>query len=476
MGQTKTLKFTARLTNRALLLFDHVLKLLEKCRDDVLLFAYTQLESVAGPFVKILSKAFCWCLEGNANLSVFLRWPLWVIKTIVGLLFVITVSAVSILTLAVAGCLAGIFGLRNLGAYGWKEQTLVWLPALFFFAFSPFFLSNYSLYRMGVILAYTIGTIGLDFLFGQCGILSFAHAGFLLIAGYCTVWLANGYFGFSIPALPAIFVSVILVSLLGALIGALSLRIKDQYLAIMTLAFSLAVPILMKSQLLLSFSGLKEGGIFLAKIDPPQFLSHVSKEHLLFFLVSIPSLLLIVFAYNILHHSYVGRAFRIIKCDNEISAIMGIPVLRYKILAFVLSAAYAGFCGGFLTLLTKFIAPESYSVGQSFDFLIANNVGGIGSILGAFLGGAFLTFQPDFTYFMSQHFPQGKDLAQVSYGVLLILTVYLAPAGLAGQIAQWLKMKFQQKSRRGTFRAFPAPDCEYDSLKSKPLERIFEST
>ncbi|MGE0525706.1 MAG: branched-chain amino acid ABC transporter permease, partial [Bdellovibrionales bacterium] len=186
-----------------------------------------------------------------------------------------------------------------------------------------------------------------------------------------------------------------------------------------------------------------------------------------------PSLILFLIAYNLNHNSQIGRAFKTIRCDHEVSMIMGIPVVRYKLAAFVLSGIYGAISGSFLTFLSKFIFPESFTISNSIDFVVATVVGGTGSLLGSVIGGVLMSFETDFFDFMANQLPKGRDLARVMVGILPIVAILLSQKGVAGELNRLFKAVFMNiKIRRGANRIAPPPDYDYfEAAKNSYLKR-----
>jgi branched-chain amino acid transport system permease protein len=172
-------------------------------------------------------------------------------------------------------------------------------------------------------------------------------------------------------------------------------------------------------------------------------------------------LLMIIFAYNLTQHSQIGRAFKTIKCDIEVSSIIGVPVLRYKVFAFALSAFYAAVGGGMLTIAIKFISPESYGLEDSIQYKIAMILGGAGSILGSVFGGLYLAFEPNVGSWMATVIPRGEKLTLGLSGALLVLVVYQFPRGIAGELVLFLKSRFLTRPRRGQYYINPPADYDY---------------
>jgi branched-chain amino acid transport system permease protein len=152
-----------------------------------------------------------------------------------------------------------------------------------------------------------------------------------------------------------------------------------------------------------------------------------------YFVVLVPSALLILLAWN-LRRSRIGRAFVALR-DSEAGARMaGINVASYKLLAFAVGAFYAGIGGALLVLVLGYVNPDTFGLMDSINFLAAMVVGGLGSILGAIIGGAFLAFQGEINSRLAEIIPNGQDLRWAIYGALLIVIIVFAPGGIAGLI------------------------------------------
>lgn len=177
---------------------------------------------------------------------------------------------------------------------------------------------------------------------------------------------------------------------------------------------------------------------------------------------------LLFFVYNIIYRSQVGRAFKAIKCDREVALILGVPAVRYKLLAFVLSSIYAGFSSGMLLILNKVITWESYGLNTSMDLLTADLIGGTGGVFGSVIGGAFISLQPTLTNFLAAHIHNGQNLTSAIFGVSLIVFVIFFPLGISGELLK--KFKSRQVVRRGRFQGVPPPD--YDVLE--PRKQYFQ--
>jgi branched-chain amino acid transport system permease protein len=457
--KSKTDQKTRRLNTfeRLYLLWDYLAKLILESFDDLYTLLVQMFGAVGASLVKGISFVLSWLIGTGTGESrnIFLT----LFRIVIGLPIVLAVFVPVFIVILIAGSLATVFGLRNIVEYTLKEQIAAWACVFALIGMAPLFLSNYSLFKISLIFTYAVGVVGLDFLFGQCGIVSLAQSGFMLLGGYITTWLYNGTFGFQVPLIGSLIIGSLSMGLLGLLLGIPSLRVKDSYLVIITLAFTVAMPKFMKAPQMSNYSGLKEGGLQLNPVHVPAIFG--SDVVYTYYLVAVICLLLFYFAYRINNHSQIGRGFKTMKCDQEVSMILGIPVVKYKLMAFVLSSIYAGFSGGLLTILTKFIHPDSYTITNSVNMVVGTIVGGQGSILGSLMGGVFLTYEIDLSQYIGSLIPRGESLSNVAFGIAMILFVLFAPRGVAGELTAWLKSKFHGSPVRGTYYTSPPPDYDY---------------
>lgn len=444
---------------------DYIKKILFDFLDELYTAAFGTISGILGLIINTVSEIIGFLLRTSPEILKKRPSFLTLLKGAVLLPLIFVTALVALIVTLFIGFLSGIFGFRNIADYSQKEQWAVWALPVLLLLCAPLYCSEYFIYKISLICIFSVGVIGLDFLYGQCGIISLGQGAFLMTGAYFTTWLCNGTFGYQFPFLIALILGALFNGVIGTALGIPGLRVKDYYLVIISMTFSLAAPKIMRAQVLAEYSGLRQGGLYLRELEFPLLLEKIPVPFLKYLIVVIPAVFLIWFAYNIIHRSQIGRAFRAIKCDNEVSMIMGIPVVRYKLLAFILSGVYAGFAGGLLLVANTFVSPESYSTTTSIDYLVALVIGGPGSIVGSVFGGFFLTYEPDLTQFAANLLPGGKSLARGAYGVLLIVIISFAPKGVAGGLATWLKSKFKKPVRRGSFQV--APPADYDVLKEK---------
>ncbi|OJU88812.1 MAG: branched-chain amino acid ABC transporter permease [Burkholderiales bacterium 66-5] len=309
---------------------------------------------------------------------------------------------------------------------GWVTVLLLGLLA------APFLLSGYLLSHLTVILFTTVGALGLMVLTGFTGLISLGHVGFLMLGGYAYAVAVSRW---GLPPELALVLSAVLPAVFGLVVGIPSLRLHGLYLAITTLAFSYIV-----SAAILAGGELTGGGSGIM-IERPVILGMNLSSDRAFYWFCLCVAFLTVLAVLNLRRSYVGRALVAVR-DNDIAArTMGISLVRYKLLAFLISSALAGLAGGLMAIYMSFVSVEGYPFLLSIEALAIVIVGGIGSVLGAVLGTVFIVTLPEvFSVLMS--FLGGRladamttsshEIKTILYGVAIIAFLRFDPRGLRG--------------------------------------------
>jgi branched-chain amino acid transport system permease protein len=328
--------------------------------------------------------------------------------------------------------------LPRLVRYGAGAALLVLLPMLL--PLVPGLSANYLLYVLSLALIYSMVAVGLNLLIGYAGQFSLGHAGFLALGAYTSAILTQRFGWHFVVALPS---AGLLAALVGFLLGLPALRLSGPYLAVVTLGFGLAVP-----QLVISFDSFTGGSEGLRELpfaalpvwhDGTTLYNYeLRSERQMYYLVLAILVALTIFAARLVR-SHTGRAFMAIR-DSEYAALaMGINLTRYKTTAFALSAFYAGIAGSLYAHVIRFLAPESFTLFLSIEFLAMIVIGGLGSVRGALLGTiVFIGLQEGLN-----RLPVVRDnnLFIIVFGALLILTIVFLPHGLAGgvrsQVLRW---------------------------------------
>ena len=291
----------------------------------------------------------------------------------------------------------------------------------------PFMASDYWLYLACLVSINVASSAGLNILTGYTGLLSMGQAAFMGLGAY-TVAIMQTRWG--TPFLLNIFCGGMVAMLGGLVVGIPSLRVKGLYLAIATIAASFIAHFLFAN---FNITG-GTGGLSV----PPATLFGLPLDtsFRLYWLVVPVTILMLLGAANLLR-TRVGRAFIAIR-DRDISAeVLGIPLLRYKLLSFGLSSFYAGVAGGLWAYFFRVVTPESFPLLMSIFFLAAIIVGGMGSILGGILGAVFMTMVPELLKLVFDLLP-GANLTvflspvrTIIFGLLIIGFLVFEPQGLA---------------------------------------------
>ena len=286
----------------------------------------------------------------------------------------------------------------------------------------PFFLKNFHIFQLNLMLVYAIAIMGLNLLTGFNGQFSLGHGAFYAIGAYTTAILMDQYDVAYFWTLP---VAGIVCFVAGFLFGLPALRLENIYLALATFALAVATPQMLKLSVLEHWTGGVQG-IVIFKPDAPFGLPLNQDQWLYFFTLAVG--LLLYWAARNLIRSRAGRALMAIR-DNPLAArSMGINVSLYKALAFGVSALFTGIAGALAAIVIQFVAPDSFTLVLSVALLVGLVVGGVGWLPGAVVGGAFIVFVPNIAEEIS------KGLSGAMYGVILILLIYLMPTGAGGLI------------------------------------------
>ncbi|MDB5871667.1 MAG: branched-chain amino acid transporter permease [Ramlibacter sp.] len=313
----------------------------------------------------------------------------------------------------------------------WDSSTARrWMIAFTLALFTlPLWGSDYVLAMACIVGIHVIATLGLNITTGNTGLISLSHGAFLGVGCYAVAWLAKQGVPFYV-ALPA---AGMLTALLGVFVGLPSLRVKGLYLAIATLAAHFILSFIFR-EWDSATGGVAGTSIPRANLFGFEFIGD-RRNFLLIFVVAF----VLALAARNLARTYVGRALVAVR-DRDISAeILGVHLLRTKLLGFAIGAFYAGIAGGLLGYFYGAITPEYFSLTLSIFYLAAVIVGGLGTVLGSIFGALFMTFVPEIlrlvAHLSSQWFPGVASLllpmSQVVFGLLIIFFLVFEPHGLA---------------------------------------------
>jgi len=291
----------------------------------------------------------------------------------------------------------------------------------------PLLTSNtYYLYLVISIGLLTIVTAGLNVLVGFTGQTSLGHAGLYAFGAY-TAALCVTRAGMSEWA--AIVAAITVTSIVGAAVAAAALRVSGPYLAMVTIAFGLIV-----EGVLIEWGSVTggPGGIF--NIPKPALRTH-------YWTVMLAAALALWLTGN-LRRSAWGRAFLAVKSSEVAAESLGLSSYYVRIVAFTVSAAFAGAAGALFTFLNGYISPDSFTLQTSIVFLLALLFGGLGRIAGPVAGSLALTILPELLTSL-------LDYRLILYGTLLLVSIYWLPEGVIGALSRG--------RRPASHRSSPAP-------------------
>jgi branched-chain amino acid transport system permease protein len=265
----------------------------------------------------------------------------------------------------------------------------------------------------------------LNLLVGYTGLFSFAHAAFYGIGAYITTLLMiKAGWGF----FPALFIAILGAILLSLIVAIPSLRLKGDYFVLATLGFQTII-----FYILYNWVGLTNGPYGIPGIPRPKFLGFMVDST---FAYSVFSILLsgicLLFLWRICESPF-GRTLRAIRDDEIAASALGKNIYRFKVLAFVLSGAFASVPGALFASYMRYIDPTSFTLMETVFILSAVLIGGAGNIKGPIIGTVFVILLPEFLRFL--HIPDtiAPNVRQILYGLFILILMRLRPQGLGGE-------------------------------------------
>jgi len=266
-----------------------------------------------------------------------------------------------------------------------------------------YYLSVATFAALNVTLA-----LGLNLITGFCGQVSLGHAAFYGLGAYAAALCATA----GLPFPVAVLVGVLFAGGIGALVGFLALRVREDFLAIVTMAVGFVFLGVVRKQ---NWLGAEVG---ISNIPSP-FSAWT------YAVLAVGAALAIALLSLHIRRSWMGRAFDAVAQDEDVARSIGINVARYKIIAFFLGTAAAGLAGGIYAHLAQLIVPDAFNFIESITILAMAVVGGLGSTIGVALGAVLLTLMPELFRFVN-------DYKLLVYGALLVAVMRFSPRGLAG--------------------------------------------
>lgn len=276
-------------------------------------------------------------------------------------------------------------------------------------------LKRYGIYILTLWLVTAVAAMGVNLIVGYAGQETLAQAAFLGIGAFTTaLMLKAGY-----PFFLAFAASGLLAFVVGVLLGFPALRVQKQYLAFVTLAFTVFAWLVIRNEEWLT------GGVSGMNVTRPTILGLNLKPALYFYWLVLAVTAVLTFAMWWLLRSPWGRAFTALR-ENAIRAeSLGIDVRDYTLLAFAIGSAYGGFAGALYAPLVEFIDPAPFSLAPSLLYMLMVVIGGAGSFLGPFVGAAVGVLLPELLRF-------AEGLYIIIFALLVMIMMAFCPTGIVG--------------------------------------------
>jgi len=297
-------------------------------------------------------------------------------------------------------------------------------------------------------ILYILLALGLNIVVGFAGLLDLGYIAFYAVGAYTYALLASPQFGLHLPFWAVLPIGALVAAFFGVLLGAPTLKLRGDYLAIVTLGFGEIVRIFLNN--LSRPVNITNGPQGIARIDPFTLgpLDFSSSETLLGLAVSGPikyyylllAVMVLILVVNVrLQNSRIGRAWEAVREDEIAARAMGINTTHMKLLAFAMGASFGGVAGGMFSAIQGFISPESFVLVESIMVVSMVVLGGMGNIWGVVLGALLLSFVPEILRWTVQPLQEavfGRMLVEpevirmLIFGLALVLIMLYRPAGL----------------------------------------------
>jgi len=301
---------------------------------------------------------------------------------------------------------------------------------------------------MNLALLYVMLALGLNIVVGFAGLLDLGYIAFYGVGAYTYALLASPHFGLHLPFWVILPIGAAIAALFGVLLGAPTLKLRGDYLAIVTLGFGEIIRIFLNN--LSRPVNITNGPQGISRIDPFRIdgLNLATNQKLLGLEFSGPTkyyylliiLVAVIIALNLrLQNSRIGRAWEAIREDETAARAMGINTTNLKLLAYAMGASFGGLAGGVFAAIQEFISPESFVLVESIMVVSMVVLGGMGNVWGVVLGAVLLSFVPEILRFSVAPMQRelfGRTLIEpevirmLLFGLALVLVMLFRPAGL----------------------------------------------
>jgi branched-chain amino acid transport system permease protein len=297
-------------------------------------------------------------------------------------------------------------------------------------------------------ILFVLLSLGLNIVVGFAGLLDLGYIAFYGVGAYVYALLASPHFGLHLPFWVILPIGALVACFFGVILGAPTLKLRGDYLAIVTLGFGEIVRIFLNN--LSEPINITNGPKGIATIDSIKFLGMdfgsttrfgdfavhglIKYYFLLLFIV-----IVVIIINRRLQNSRIGRAWEAIREDEMAARAMGINTTNLKLLAFAMGASFGGVAGGIFSAIQGFISPESFTLTESVMILAMVVLGGMGNIWGVIVGAILLSFVPEilrYTVEPAQRAMFGRQIIEAEvlrmllFGLAMVVMMLFRPAGL----------------------------------------------
>ena len=290
---------------------------------------------------------------------------------------------------------------------------------------------------MNYALLYVMLALGLNIVVGFAGLLDLGYIAFYAVGAYVYALLASPQFNLHLPFWVILPIGAAVAAFFGVILGAPTLKLRGDYLAIVTLGFGEIIRIFLNN--LSQPVNITNGPRGIAGIDPFALGGFRFDGPIKYYYLLLAIALGIILVNLRLQNSRVGRAWEAIREDEIAARAMGIDTRNLKLLAFAMGASFGGIAGGMFSAMQAFISPESFVLVESIMVVSMVVLGGMGNIWGVILGALLLSFVPEilrWTVTPLQEALFGRMLIEpevirmLLFGLALVLVMLYRPAGL----------------------------------------------
>lgn len=339
--------------------------------------------------------------------------------------------------------------MRKSWIWRWRDP-LLWVALAIILAILPLVtqLDPFWAHIVNEMAIYVIVTTGMNLAMGYGGQINLAIGALFGVGAYTTAFilLHNGSF-------PVAFVaSALLGTLVATLVGLPALRVRSHYLALVTLGLGIALDIIFINWEAVTGGAIGLTSIPFASVGPWQFDDETKMSYLFFGIMLIMLLIAAVFV-----HSRFGRNLKAMRDDLIAARAMGINVGVYQLTCFALSGLYAGIAGSLYAVWLSYISPTPFDLDQSIFILAQTLVGGMGTLIGPFIGAVTLVG-------LQQYLLSFGDLQLIIYGALIVVLVLIARGGVAGGLVTLWQVLAGRSRRAGQAAALTAARDETETV------------